>query len=114
MNDLNVRLRKTAARQKLEDDTAEGLGGRHGCGFCHPAVSAVDGTETSNSIRPRMTHLSYLPQEKTKAGAHSFQREPEHNFWILITYDISEAKFHKVVPSLNPVLTSPLMHYEGY
>lgn len=108
MNDLNAQLRKTATRQEWEDDTAEGLGGQHGCCLCHPAASAVDGTEMSNSVRTRKIHLSYLlPQEKTKARTdHS--REPEHNFWILITCDVFEAKLHEVVQSLNPVLTSLL------
>lgn len=62
-NELNVRWRKTAARQEPEDDTAEGQGGQHGCCLCHPAASAVGGTETLNSVRLSMIHLSCLPQE---------------------------------------------------
>lgn len=49
VNYLNVELGKTAARQELEDNTAEGLEGQHDCCSCHPAASTVDGTETSNA-----------------------------------------------------------------
>lgn len=90
MNDLNVRLRKTAARQGLEDDTAEGQGGQHGCCLCHPAASAVDGTEMSDKVRLHRIHLSCLPHEKTKARTDSLQREPKHSVWILITSDVFE------------------------
>jgi len=47
-------------------------GAQQGCCLCHPAASAVDGTEMSDSIRLSKSHLSYLPQEKTKARTDSF------------------------------------------
>lgn len=79
---------KIAARQELEDNTAEELEEQHGCCTCHPAASAVDGTETT-----KVTSLISVRQELI----HS--RESELTFWILIAGDISGAKLHKVVQS---------------